>query len=261
MIKRLVLALGVGSFGAVVGCSDSPERPAGHSHALVEPADFRDPLRDEEVQAFLEVVPRLPGAAAPAFQPSPPGSTPPDATGRQLVERWQREFRHAYNPATQARLWRSDKALSRAIRAADVDPEALASLLVRLSTAVARDALDERVDLVAMRKRAEESIRSLARDFDRLSSEADDAPGTRRSGVRDTVAEALRDATAFREFLRLLEHVPPESIATVGRFRRDLDRYLPTADTVAAFERREETTAVLLPASHEVKAPRREPQH
>jgi hypothetical protein len=222
-----------------VGCSGSADEPTIGDR--IQRAGMSTPLTADDVQAFLEIVERLPDHEVPTFKSATFPAAAQTVSAKDLVAQWRHDFRSAYSPSVQARLWQSDARLTAALDSEDVDPTALAALLVRLASAVARDALDDRVQLSQLRKDAEASITALCRKFDNQQID--------QVGQRVQLAEALKEATAFREFIRLLEAVPEGSVATIAEFRDQLRKHLPTSETMAAFEHR--TESVVVPTSYE----------
>lgn len=241
-MKRLLTAALVGASISTAGCGNSDPQPAAATKVSIARAAATEPLTEDDVLAFLEIVPQLPDRTPPGFRPVAPPQFVEKLSGKELATLWRSTFQSAYLPATQARLWRKETRLMDAIEDADVEPEVLASLLLRLSSAVSRRAIDDSIDLVHMRKKADLEIARLCRQLD------DEV--VRNAELRADLADSLREAVAFREFVRLLEAVPQESVRTVARFKNELALYLPTADTVTTFERYSESTAVVLPSAY-----------
>lgn len=245
------------------GCGNSSETPASATKPQRAPAirvqSVSSALSDREVAAFLKLVPALPGGAAPEFGAATISESSEQLSGVELATRWKREFRSAYQAETQARLWREQRRLIDSLGDAGVEPQALASLLVRLSTAVARDALDPRIDLASERQKADRQVASLCERIDRLptAGEVPDSRQTELTGTRRALTEELREAVAFREFVLLLEQVPEESLAVIREHRSQLKKHLPAGDAAQAFERRIENGEAVLPVSHEAPAAER----
>lgn len=236
------------TFSAVAllaGCSETPP-PAV---AQKKPPVAVSHLTDADVSALIEVVRALPRQKPPAFQPAIEVDLRGDTLAADMVARWQREFRSSYSPQVQAKLWKRDSRLRGAIDDSGFEAEELARLLVKLSAAVVRESLHSDVDLPEMGRQADHAIASLCRQFDGLDGDARLSP-TVRNGRSEFLANVLKETVAYREFLRLLESVPQESIATVARHRDILRQLMPTTETVQAFEKRIESQATVLRASH-----------
>jgi hypothetical protein len=240
--------------GSGCGHSDEGELSSGSkAPSAIREADLSAPLGEGEVRAFLELLPKLPDGAAPAFQPAGIREAPKGLSAIELAVQWQRDFRLAYRPKTQARLWNEQSRLIDALELEGVDPSALASLMVRLSTAVARQALDRSVDLSMKRQEAEVLVRALCHEIDELDNRPaaaipDDSP------ARAELLADLREAVAFREFVNLLQQVPEESLAVVYKHRDALQKHLPTADAVSAFAKWSKRKSGVLPAGYETPA-------
>lgn len=238
--------------GSGCGGSDS-DKPLADTAApsVIREADLAAPLKGEEVQAFLDLLPKLPDGAAPAFQPAGIRETPEGYTAIELAIHWQRDFRSACRPQTQARLWNEENRLTDALELAGVEPSALASLMVRLSSAVAREALDGKIDLTAKRAEADALVNALCLKIDEATSDQDVGQG---GPARAELIADLREAVAFREFVNLLQQVPDESLAVVEEHRDALRKHLPTADAVSAFAKWSKRKSGILPAGFEVPA-------
>ncbi|HVJ84941.1 MAG TPA: hypothetical protein VM452_04805 [Caulifigura sp.] len=243
MLNRRAFTLSI--VGLLAGCGASPP-PAREPK---RPALTASHLTDRDVAALIDVVKSLPDQKPPAFQPAVEVDLQGDTRAADMVARWQREFRSSYSPQVQAKLWKRDSRLRLAIDESGFEPEELATLLVRLSAAVVRESLHPEIDLVEMGRQADHAIGSLCRQFDSLDGDPRLSP-TVRNGRSDFLANVLKETVAYREFLRLLESVPAESVETVARHRVVLRTLMPATETVQAFEKRFESQAKVLRASH-----------
>lgn len=244
MLNRRGFAVMV--FGMLAGCGQTAAPPTTRKAS----AGRAPHLTDADVQAFLDVVQELPDGKAPTFQPAAEFDLTTDTRAAEMVARWQREFRSSYSPEVQARLWKRDARLRGAIDDSGLDAEQFARLLVKLSTAVVREALDPRIDLTQMGKQADSAIASLSSQFDGLDSDPRLSPSV-RNGRAEFLSTVLNETVAYREFLRLLEAVPPESIVIAAKHRAALRRLMPATETVQAFEKRIESQATVIRASHD----------
>ena len=147
------------------GGSTPPNEPTATKVRLA-PARFTQPLTDEDIEAFLAIVRQLPGHKPPAFRPVTPPQFVDKLSGKELAALWQRTFQAAYHPSTQVKFWQRDTLLMETIEDAGVDPDALAAVLVRLSSAVSRRAIDESIDLSHVRRKADFEVARLVRQVD-----------------------------------------------------------------------------------------------
>jgi hypothetical protein len=230
----------------LAGCGKPPQAPPEAAVSLA-----RTPhLTDADIQAFLSIVQKLPGQNPPAFQPLAEVDFTSDAKAADMVSRWQREFRSSYNPVVQAKLWKRDTTLRVAFVDCGVEPENFATLLVSLATAVVRESLDPEIDLAALSQQADAAITSLCSQFDGLDRDPRLSPSVRNSRA-ELLSAVLKETVAYREFLRLLEQVPPESVAAIPPRREVLERLMPTTETVQLFRKKLQSQGAVIQASHE----------
>ncbi|QDT53136.1 hypothetical protein Pan44_11510 [Caulifigura coniformis] len=235
--------------GILAGCGRPPEPAVPKSVTLTTDGH----LTEHDVRVFLEIVSRLPGQKPPAFQPASELDLS-FATGAQsLVDRWQAEFRSSSSPQTQARFWKRDTGVRSALSDCGVAPEEFASLLVRLSAAVVRESVDPNVDLAAFGEQADRTIASLCSEFDGLDRNPRLSPSVRNARA-DLLSAMLKEAVAYREFLRILESISAESVAAVARHRDVLRPLMPATESTLAFEKKLQSQSQILRASHELPA-------
>jgi len=238
------------TLGVLAGCGKSPE-PAAAPLGLSRAPDGH--LTEDDVRTFLEIVRRLPGQKPPAFQPASELDLTADTRAQGMVERWQGEFRSSYSPQTQARFWKRDTSVRGALNDCGIAPEEFASLLVRLSAAVVRESVDPGVDLTMLGEQADRTIASLCSQFDGLSRDPRLSP-TVRNARAELLSMMLKESVAYREFLRLLESISPESVAAVSRHRDVLRPLMPATETVLAFEKKLQSQSHVIRVSHEAPA-------
>jgi hypothetical protein len=230
----------------LAGCARHPEAPP--EQALSRPGATH--LTDADVQAFLKIIQRLPGQKPPAFQPLAEVDLSSDREAADMVARWQREFRSSYSPEVQARYWKRDSTLRTALSDSGIDPHDFAALLVNLSTAVVRASLDPEIDLPALGRQADGGIASLSSQFDNLDHDPRLSPSIRNARA-ELLAVVLKETIAYREFLRLLECVPPESVSAIETHRETLEQLMPATETVLLFRKKLESQRTVIQASHE----------
>lgn len=235
----------------LAGCGKPPAPPVAR-RAEASQEKF---LTEADIARFFEVIEVLPGRKPPMFQPAAELDLSTDTGAASMVARWQREFRSAYSPVIQGKMWRRDADLRQALEEQGLEPEDLARLLVKLSTAVVRESLDPQIDLRIVGAQADHAIESLCKQLDGLDHDRKLSPSLRNGRV-EVLTLVLKESVAYREFLRLLEAVPEESLATAARHRQALRALLPANDTVQAFERRLESQAAVIPAGYTAPASR-----
>jgi hypothetical protein len=257
-LQPVIWLAALAAASGLAGCSDArvPQPrdadPQGPS-PLGKLVKLSSPVTEDELQAFLKLVRQLPEGEYLEFQPvRTPLPTAPTGTPSELVARWRTEFRSGYDPRRQAQQWRRDPELARVFAESGADPEAVAGFLVRMSSALVRDAVSSQVDLRDVARRAELQIAELSRQLDDVAAPDDPSGGTTSTAyVQDyaLLVDGLRETTAFSEFVRLVQAAPEASLAVVRQHRDELSRYQPPQEIVAQFERRLETDAVVVPAS------------
>jgi hypothetical protein len=65
----------------------------------------------------------------------------------------------------------------------------------------------------------------------------------------------LKETVAYREFLRLLERVRPESMSAIAPHREVLQQLMPATETVQLFRKKLASQRGVIQASHESAAP------
>jgi hypothetical protein len=241
--------------GLLAGCGKPPQAIPEHAVSLATEAH----LTDEDVRTFLAIVQKLPGQTPPAFQPVLEVDLTTDAKGADMAARWKREFQSSYSAEVQAKLWKRDSRVRGALDDCGIDPREFAELLIQMSTAVVRESLDPELDLAAMGQQAEHSIASFCAQFDNIDHAPRLSPSVRNSRA-ELLSAVLKETVAYREFLRLLEHVPRESVAAIAPHREVLERLMPATETVELFRKKLESRRGVIQASHESANPSRGPK-
>ena len=233
----------------LAGCGKPPQAPP---EATVSLADG-DRLTEATIQSFLGVVQKLPGQKPPAFRPLPDVDLTTDATAAEMVARWQREFHSSYSPDVQAKFWKRDSALRSALGDCEVDPREFAALLANLSIALVRSSLDPDIDLAALGEQADRSIASFSNQFDNLDHDPRLSPSIRNARA-EILSAVLKETVAYREFLRLLDRVSPESVSAIAPHRDALERLMPATKTVQLVRKKLESGRAVIQAGHESPA-------
>ena len=239
MERRAALRLICGGFAAVAaGCADrtapAPARTTPPARRLsVTAKPVTEPISDQEVRTFLNIVSHLPEGQVPEFNNL---GDPPQLAGqpvREFVAELRRDYQQRLDADVQGRAWGADPFLSQTFRELEIDPAAFASLATRISVSHSALAIREKVPLAATRRDLVSRIESLISDLEAPLPHVTDF--TRRHHVG-----ALREVVALYEFLTLLQQVPQESLQVVTEHRAPLEPLLPLAESIANFERREE---------------------
>jgi hypothetical protein len=236
---------------ALAGCSGEPPALSAPTPVAAHPAkSLADPLTEQEARRFLEILDSLPDGKVPAFEPLAQATALKSMSGAQLVRIYRQEYRAMFDAARHAQRWREDPELMAVLAEHQTTPEDFASLMIRMSCAITAGTLSADVDLPLVQQKAEQQVKDLIAQVDRLQS------GSRTPATIDArlqSLDALQEIVAFAEFARLLLEVPHENFAVVQRHRSRLIKYLPQAGSIENFERTIESSVV--PTSFERQAP------
>ncbi len=241
---------------ATSGCGRSSSTSEPAIPVAREPeATVADPLTPAEVQRFLSVAPRLPGQRVPEFQPLARPTVTDQLAARALADAYRREFRATFDTVAQGNLWRRDRRLQQALAREQMEPEQLASLVTRISCAISAEVVSANLDMDAVVVSTEQQLETTIGELElldeqlRLGKVSDTHGATRR---REQLVEIIQQTVALSEFGRLLQSVPPESVAAVREFRQQLAAHLPPSDNeqlIKGFETR--TSSEIVPTSYE----------
>ena len=131
-----------------------------------------------------------------------------------------------------------------------LEPEPFAALLVKMSTAVVRESLGAEIDLAEQGRQADRAVASLCGQLDGLDGDPRLSPAVRNARA-ELLSAVLKESVAYREFVRLLEDVPAESVAAVARRADLLRRLMPATETLTAFEEKLKSQGQVMRASYE----------
>lgn len=226
----------------IVGCGsggESVDAPTPTVHMPSQSLD--DPLTEDEVATFLKVIDDLPGGTVPEFEPLSQVTASDRLRAEQLADIYRQEYRAMFDASRHGERWRKDGRLMQTFERFHVEPEDFAALMIRMSCAVAANAISSRVDLSAASERAEDQLRQTISRIDRI----DAAPPTAdRQPRRQPLLEALQELVALSEFSRILVNVPQASRDVIARRRGELLQHLPETGSVELFERTVESEIV-----------------
>ncbi|QDU41525.1 hypothetical protein Mal4_58930 [Maioricimonas rarisocia] len=244
------------------GCGETatetvPSIPTARSEASASSQQSIDaPLTDADVQTFLTVVEALPDGQVPALRAKSLDVTGADSSPAALARAWRAEFRRRFDPGYHAALWAEDETLQTVLAEHHLTPAEFASLVMRISFAMTSLAVESRLDVSELTAQSEQQlqriIHKLAELDDAAQNDPANAPLLRHR--REQTARALAEVVAVSEFGQLLQRVPAENRAVIGRHRQQLNATLPRGGNLAHFERSLESGTGVVPASHETPA-------
>lgn len=208
-----------------------------------------EPLTEDEVNCFIELVRRFPGGKVPELSQVPGGVPGDTSTPVELAQAARKSIRESLTVETLMRGWSPTTSVRRTIHAEQIEPRALVSLMLRLSCAVAADAIGSPRSICAQRVIADEKVDSLIDRIHRL----------RQAGrsVSEPLLDSLRENAAMAEYLAILSEIPVESQQLVADHREALEAILPANSKGGIpLENREES--YISPVNFETIAP---PKH
>jgi len=227
----------------LAGCSKSTKEPAPEINVSLEAASVTTPLTHQEVEDFLTVVASLPNQSIPPFLASPP-PLPQDSHGvRQYVADLQEHFRQRLDTQIQAEAWAHDPEYAATFDALKIDPAAFCSLVSRVSCAWSARSIGQKLPIAVTRHRLQSQLQELM-----ISLENSRQPLTQFE--RDQLRQGIQETVALSEFIVLMDAIPTESIRAVDHFAAQLTDILPDSTSVAAFEKRFESTAQIMQVGH-----------
>lgn len=218
----------------LVGCGESssssptPSEPISTEVALHFSADWEivekplaEPLTNDEVVSFIELVRLLPDGKPPVLSPVPGSQGDKARTPEESVRAWRKTVRDALTVETLIQGWSPHPAVRRAFSEHQVEPRAFTSLMLRMSCALAAEAMGGPRMVAAQRVIADEKVASLVarmHQYDRL-----------RKTAPESLHEALGEAASLAEYMALLCSVPRESQLMVAAHQESLKSILPVA--------------------------------
>ena len=214
----------------LVGCSESPtpREPVAAEVALSLSTDWEiiekpldEPLTDDEVVSFMELVRLLPGGKPPVLSPVPGSEGQPTSTPEESVLAWRKTVRDALTVDTLIQGWSPRPAVRRVLSEHQVEPRAFTSLMLRMSCALAAEAMGGPRMVAAQRVIADEKVESLVARIHQYEHLRKIAP--------ESLHEALGEAASLAEYLALLASVPPDSQQLVAAHQEELQSILPVA--------------------------------
>lgn len=178
-----------------------------------------EPLTEDEVNCFIELVGRFPGGKVPELSQVPGGVPGETRTPEELVQASRNSIRESLTVETLMRGWSPTTSVRRTIQAEQIEPRAMVSLMLRLSCAVAADAIGSPRAINAQRAIADEKVDALIDRVHRL----------RQAGrsASESLLESLHENAAMAEYLAILSEIPIESQQQVADHRAALQAILP----------------------------------
>lgn len=219
----------------LVGCggSPAPSEPVAADVELQFSEDWEitekpleEPLTDDEVQSFIELVRLLPDGKPPALTPVPGREGSKARTPEESVLAWRQEVRNALTVDTLMQGWAPRSTVQRALRERQVTPRALTSLMLRMSCAMAANAMGGSRQVAAQRVIADEKVESLVARIHQLERS--------RAKPSESLWEALGEAASLAEYLALLSEIPAESQQWVAAHQDELKSMLPVTSNLSA---------------------------
>ncbi len=219
----------------LVGCGQSPtpSEPVSAEVELQLSEDWEitekplsEPLTDDEVRSLIELVRLLPDGKPPELTPVPGTEGVRARSPEESVLAWRKAVRDALTVDTLMQGWAPRSSVSRALSERQVTPRALTSLMLRMSCALAAEAMGGSRTVAAQRVIADEKVESLVARMHALER--------KRVKPSESQWEALGEAASLAEYLALLSEVPAESQQLVAAYQSELKAMLPVTSTLSA---------------------------
>lgn len=240
-VQRLLSALAL--FCALtVGCAQQESPSDAPTPSVRRPATtLGDPLTDEEIRTFLNVLQSLPNQRAPEFEPLSQVTASERMTASQLVDVYRQEYRAMFDASRHGERWRKSAGLMSTFSQHHVKPEDYAALMIRISCAITANTISQDVDLSETSAKADAHIDQLVNQIKQLDQSARTPTSAE---LRLQALESLQNLVAFSEFTRVLVDVPDDSCRVVARYRDRLAGHLPKPGHIDRFERTIESQVV-----------------
>ncbi len=203
-----------------------------HAELTITEKSLDEPLTDDEVLAFIELVQSFPSGKPPEFGPVPGWEGAAGLSPEESVEAWRKAVREALTVDTLIQGWAPRSQVRQALNERQVTSRALISLMLRMSCALAADAMGGSRMVAAQRVIADEKVESLVARMHQYQRS--------RAKPPESLEQALEEAASLAEYLALLASVPIESQQSVMKHRTELLAILPLG-----------TPATATPQSHE----------
>lgn len=198
--------------------------------------DWSRPLTADELKKFFLIVNELPQRQVPTFvyaETHQPAADPNRL--EEYVSGLRQKYRSAIDPAWQGKQWQNDERLAMSFERLHIDPEAFASLAIRVSVASSAAAIRGEIPILATQRKLREELEKLSFE---LQHPAPDASSLQQ---KQQLA-AVQEIVALSEFLDLLSLVTDESLVTIRAHAKELSKYLPQDSVTARFEQYYDST-------------------
>lgn len=188
-------------------------------HLAIIERPLHEPLTDDEVTCFIELVRGFPGSKLPDLSQVPNGVSGNTRSPEELAQAARQSIRDSLTVDTLIQGWSPTTSVRRTIQSEQVEPRAIVSLMLRLSCAVAADAIGSPRDVRAQRVIAEEKVDSLINRIYALQQAGRTVP--------EPLLDSLHENAALAEYLAILSEIPDESQRLVADHREALAVILP----------------------------------
>ena len=241
-MKFRLLMFSLALTGLWLGCQESPE-PAEvtQPETLQLPVSLAitekrldEPLTEDEIQGFLELVSRFPDGKIPELSPvTIPGRNEPESL-EEIAAEARRSIRESLTVETLQKGWTPTTSVRRILRDEQIESRAVISLMLRLSCAVAANSIGNPRTIRAQQLIMEEKLNQL---IARIQSDQKAIQPDSEAAV-----ESLKEIASMAEYLAILSSLPVQSLASVREHQQELAVILPPVSAGSDLaETREET--------------------
>lgn len=225
--RGLFLGLMTIALAALPGCqNETPVSEQAETDSLQLPANLaisekplNEALTGDEVTCFLELVQSFPEGKVPELAPVPGHNASDTDSPEEMAQAARRSIRESLTADTLIQGWSPTTSVRRAIRDENIEPRAVVSLMLRLSCAVAADAIGTPREIRAQRVIADQKVDEIIDQIHRLRQAG-------RNGS-EALLQSLHESASMAEYLAILAEIPVESQQLVAEHRADLQAILP----------------------------------
>jgi hypothetical protein len=217
---RLLLGFVLG-LTLIAGCGEKEAGPTDDP-VMLRLKSPADPLTDQELQQFLQIVGRLPERRVPEFSPEQQDEFDSLLSASALVENYRNRFRNLFDPVRQGKVWLRNPELAAAAGEAKLTTVQFAALVRNISCALMKAELQPQQNLAKLTADCRSEIDALVQRIEQV----DRLPPAELTGEltyqRTQSALRLGRMVALLEFTELLTSVPAQNLALIEKHRSEL---------------------------------------
>ena len=194
-----------------------------------------DPLTASDLDHFLRVIEARGDSVIPEFSPpTDDDSLDHRLSGKELADRFRKQFHHVFDVERQAEVWNDDEQWSRAFERQNVSSVEFAGLVRSISCSVMRVRLNARVDIARLLENARTEVDEIIATMDSIDGLTLEDRTKQDEFIRSQSALRLARAIALLEFAEMVRQVPDANCTIVRDYSKQLRPLLPSTDGLLA---------------------------